>query len=171
MSRIPQNFSIFMEIGKAKNITVIHLEQDKRERRIVAQCHVLSLCTATSCSVPHFSKYLHLWLWPIVIISGYVVFSRKNERYIHLHVQQNVRIQPDVHAFLAKSCSFFTRRLHTPFRRRSKAQSYTFSWTLEYLFPWTQMIALNGAGQNCGECPSHASENNEMLVRLWKCWH
>ena len=72
-----------------------------------------------------------------------------------------------MHAFLVKNCSFFTRHLHTLFRRRSKAQSYTFSWTLECLFPWTQMIALNATGQNC----EHASENNQMLVRLWKCWH
>jgi hypothetical protein len=100
-------------------------------------------CRTVSCNFLVHSNFLLSaalqQVFPLVVVAHchpfwlkavYLPFSRKIEHYIHLHVQQNVRIQPDAHAFLAKSCSFFTRHLHNPCRRRNKAQSiYMFECT------------------------------------------
>ena len=74
MSRVPQNFSIFMGTGTAKIMNCCSTTVRQKGRRIVAQCHVIFLCTATSCSVQRYSKYFRLWLWPIVILSGWKLF-------------------------------------------------------------------------------------------------
>jgi hypothetical protein len=95
-------------------------------------------CCTVSCNFLVHSNFLLSaalqQVFPLVVVAHchpfwlkavYLPFSRKIEHYIHLHVQQNVRIQPDVYAFLAKSCSFFTRHLHNPCRRTEHLYVYT----------------------------------------------
>ena len=165
MSRVPQNFSIFMETGTAKKINCWSPRVRQKGKEIC--------CTVSRTSLLHSNFLLSAafqQVSPLVIVA-------------HSHP---IRLKAVCSSFPEKMsviyictcnktsgynlmCMLFSPRtvvsslgaciLHSEEWARQRA--IHFSWTL----------ALNGARQNYGECPSHATENNEVLVRLWKCWH